>query len=234
MAPPNIVRRLDWIERNVPSPVSADDVPAFVSNAVSDLAVLWILLYAVTRACTDVLIASLSRVTTNVVVPVLARFMVTPWEASTTALLWLTTSMPLIFSVALAGGTFCSILLTPAAAAGSKAITLFRAGSVDDTRMVACVPVLSEVSTRRYGLALPSLMMLAVTPMPALLMASRMLSRDESAGMVTFLVLVAAPPVASASPKSNTSSPPPMAAFWFATLPLTSDCAVASAPTVML
>ncbi|MNT54997.1 hypothetical protein D3C72_1922010 [compost metagenome] len=40
MAPPSIERRLDWIERSVPSPVNAADVPAFVSNAVSDLAEL--------------------------------------------------------------------------------------------------------------------------------------------------------------------------------------------------
>ncbi|MDT4859999.1 hypothetical protein FQZ97_945350 [compost metagenome] len=107
------------------------------------------MLYAVTKARTEALIASVSRVTTSEVVPVLLRFMVTPCAASTTELLWLTTSMPLIVSVALAGGTFCSILLTPGAAAGSKATTAFRAASVDDTRMVACVPVLSEVSTRR-------------------------------------------------------------------------------------
>ncbi|MCY1511056.1 hypothetical protein D9M68_454500 [compost metagenome] len=95
------------------------------------------------------MIATLSRVTTSDVVPGLTRFMVTPCAASTTELLWLTTSMPLIFSVALAGGTFCSILLAAGAAAGSNATTLFSAASVDDTRMVACVPVLSDVNTRR-------------------------------------------------------------------------------------
>ncbi|MCY1519966.1 hypothetical protein D9M68_547310 [compost metagenome] len=133
----------------MPSPVSAAEVPASVSKAVSDFAALWILLYAVTKARTEALIASLSRVTTSEVVPALLKFMVTPCAASTTELLWLTTSMPLIVSVALAGGTFCSILLAAGAAAGSKATTLFRAASVDDTRMVASVPVLSEVSTRR-------------------------------------------------------------------------------------
>ncbi|MNN46906.1 hypothetical protein D3C81_1613070 [compost metagenome] len=77
-------------------------------------------------------------------------------------------------------------------------------------------------------------MMLAVTPMPALLMASRTPSSEASAGIVTVLVVVGSSPEVSPSPKSNVISPPPIAAFWSATLPVTSDCAVASVLTVML
>ncbi|MNL15209.1 hypothetical protein D3C87_1361840 [compost metagenome] len=71
-------------------------------------------------------------------------------------------------------------------------------------------------------------MMLAVTPILALLIESRMPSSEVSEPIVTVLVLVGVPPVARSAPKSTVIVPPPMAAFLSVTCFETSDCAVAS------
>ncbi|UUZ47386.1 hypothetical protein LP420_29350 [Massilia sp. B-10] len=56
--------------------------------------------------------------------------------------------------------------------------------------MLEAAPVLVEVSTRWFGVALPSETMVAVTPTLALLMASRMPCRELLLASMTTLPLI--------------------------------------------
>ncbi|MNM77529.1 hypothetical protein D3C81_893860 [compost metagenome] len=115
----SIERRRVVMLRSVPSPFSAPAVPASVSNVVSEPTAVRMLLYAVTKPCTAALMDASSRVTLMLVVPLDFSVRVTPWAASTTVLLWLVTSMPLIFSAALAAATFSDMPFGCVARAGS-------------------------------------------------------------------------------------------------------------------
>jgi hypothetical protein len=128
---------------------------------------------------------------------VLASVSVTPSSASDTVLVGLVTATPLMVSAALRAAAVCTRFCV---AAGSWPRRLFSAASPATVIFRAlAAPVRSDDSTSRNGEAPPSLTMLAVTPMPAALIESRMpASEPEPGSMVT--VRTPLPAVAKAAP----------------------------------
>ncbi len=125
-------------------------------------------------------------------------------------------STPLIFAAALEAAWVC--VVGPPVAVGSvndsadKPLASSLTPSLSDTvtRNPFVSPVLAEFITRRAPLA--SLMMVAFTPALALLILSRMASRESAASMVTLTAVAPVLPVNAApdqDPTSNVRVPAP-------------------------